>query len=131
VGDGRHKIVNFLAIIVIVFIWLFFWIYARQQFVYVLPFTVLVLLTAAYVNVRKTLFGYVETRKKAKNKPVDPEAERRLRLINYTVIVVIIAVDVFFWIYMRSEFVLALYVMIGVLLIALCINAGKVIADIA
>jgi len=130
-SDERLKIVNFLAIIVIVFIWLFFWFYARQEFAYAVPFTILVLLTAAYANVRKTLFDYVETRKKAKNKPVDPEAERRLRLINYTAILAIIAVDVFFWIYMRNEFELALYVMLGILLVALFINAGKVIADIA
>jgi hypothetical protein len=94
--------------------------------------TILLLMTVAYANVRQPLIDYVEARKKAKSKPVDSRGEMILRIVNYSAILAIFAIDAIVWLFLpREDLTLAVEIMIIILLVVCLINVGKVIADIA
>jgi hypothetical protein len=131
-SDKRPGAINIMAILAILLIWLFFWVYAKTEFAWGVLLTVLLLLTVAYANIRKPLTDHIEARKKAKNKPVDVREEKTLMLINYSAIIIIFAIDAFVWFFLpRGDLVLAIYLMIAILLAVCFINVRKVIADIA
>jgi hypothetical protein len=117
----------------VIFIWLFFWIYVpREEFMWAILLTILLLMAVAYANVRQPLIDYVETKKKAKNKPVDARSEKVLRIVNYSAILAIFAIDAIVWLLLpRDDLTLAVEIMIIILLVVCLINVGKVIADIA
>jgi hypothetical protein len=116
----------------IIFIWLFFWVYVpRVEFMWAILLTILLLMTVAYANVRQPLIDSVYARKKAKNKPVDARSEMVLRIINYSAILAIFAIDVIVWLFLpRGDLALAVEIMIIILLVVCIINVGKVITDI-
>jgi hypothetical protein len=128
--DHFLGIFNVIAIVAILFVIAFMWIYMSQQFMWAPILVILILLLVLYVNTRKLLVRYIEERKKSLNKPVDAKAEQRLNLVNGLAIIAIILVAVLGWVYMSQQFMWAVTLIIIILLLLGVINAGKLISDI-
>jgi hypothetical protein len=128
--DHFLSIFNGIAILAIIFVVAFMWVYMNGQFMWAPILVILILLLMLYVNSRKMLVQYIEERKKSLNRPVDMKAERRLNIINGVAIIAILLIAMFAWVYMREQFMWAILLIMLILVLLGIINAGKLISDI-
>lgn len=128
--DPLLLIFNVAAVIAILFVAIFTWVYMNAQFAWGIQLIMLILLLVLYVNTRKSIIQYIEERKKSLSKPVDIKAEQRLNIINGTAIIAILLVAVVAWIYMSEQFMWAVILIILILLLVGFINVRKLISDI-
>jgi L-asparagine transporter-like permease len=132
-GNLWLKPINILSAVAILAIAVLSWVYLpREQFAWTLYLIVLILLLAAYANIRKPLIDYIAARRKAKNLPVDAQSELRLKIINYCASIAVLAIAVLSWLYIpREQFMWAVVLMVLVLLLVGFINISKIIADVS
>lgn len=125
------KTINILAIPVILAVLVFFWLYERDQYVWGVCLVILILLLVAYLNVRKPIIDYIETRTKMKNKPVDAKAEQRLTIINYMAFIAVLLIGVITTFLPREQFMWSVICMVLILILAGYLNIRKIISDIS
>lgn len=128
--DRSLKIINAMAVLAILLIGAFSWIYMRDQFMWGIVLMALILLLVLYMNIGQMLMRYIKERRKSMNKETDIKAERRLNIINYVTIIAVLVIAVFSWIYIREQFMWGIMLIALILLLVGCINVMKVIADV-
>ena len=128
--DQLLNIFNGIAIIAILFVAIFTWVYMNAQLMWGVLLIMLILLLVLYANTRKRIIQYIEERRKTLNRPVDIKAEQRLNIINGIAIIAILLVAVVAWIYMSEQFMWGVILIMLILLLVGVINVRKLIADI-
>jgi uncharacterized membrane protein len=129
--DRTLKILNVMAVLAILLIGVFSWIYMRDQFMWGIRLMELILLLVLLLNIRHVLMRYVKERRKSMNKETDVKADRRLNIINDVAIIAALVIAAFSWIYMRDQFMWGIVLIALILLLVGCINAMKIIADVS